>query len=435
MMPVHASAFGAIALVLALPAIAAGQASSPFPNRDAIATAVGHTTSVSSQEKPSGSTFTAGWRDGFFIQNENGDFRLQIGLLLNVDGRFAFDDSTQAITDTFLIRRARPYLRGRIARYFEFYVNPDFAGGTLVLQDAYVDTRFTNAFRVRIGKAKAPFGHERLQSVANILFLERGAPTAVAPNRDLGIQVLGDAGIFSYQAGVMNGAPDGGSVDLDSNDGKDLLGRVAARPFMKRLKSPLAGLGFALSGSWGKQSGPLALPIVRTSILQQIFLSYVGAAADGTRTRYSPFVVYYNKAFAGWFEYARSEMPIRRGTVVADIAQRGWQVVGSYVLTGEAASESGVRPKNNFDFGNGHWGAWQIAARYHAFSADEAAITLGLATPGSSHEAKAWTVGFNWYLNPFIKYVVDFERTVFDGDTHGPRPPENGLAFRMQLAF
>src|SRR6185503_15961536 len=97
------------------------------------------------------------------------------------DGRFALgsEAETVAVTDTFLIRRLRPYFRGRFARSFEFYVNPDFAGGVVVLQDAWVDTVFSPAFRIRLGKTKTPFGMERIQPVSNIVFFERGLPTSL----------------------------------------------------------------------------------------------------------------------------------------------------------------------------------------------------------------------------------------------------------------
>ena len=51
---------------------------------------------------------TAGWSDGFMVQSANGDYRLQFGLLLHADGRFALDDETNAVVDTFGIRRLRP---------------------------------------------------------------------------------------------------------------------------------------------------------------------------------------------------------------------------------------------------------------------------------------------------------------------------------------
>jgi phosphate-selective porin OprO/OprP len=363
-------------------------------------------------------------------------------LLVHADGRFALDDTNAQVADTFALRRLRPYLRGRFARRFEFYLNPDFAGSTLVVQDMYVDTVFAPAFRLRAGKGKTPFGMERLHSASNLLFAERALPTSVAPNRDIGIQVLGDVygGVISYLAGVMNGVPDGGSADLDTTDGKDVSARFIVRPFNKLPRHPLRGLYVALSGSSGKQTGT-PLPSFRTQTLQQPYFSYVngasGAANDGTRTRYSPQVSYYFKQFGGFAEYVHSEAPVRRADVRQDIAHVAWQAAGSWVLTGEAATDAavGVRPRSNFDFGQGHWGALQLAARYHTLRIDEDAFTLGFAAAGSSHKAESWTVGLNWYLTGNFRYTLNFERTVFDGNPDGPRRPENGIDIRTQVNF
>jgi len=252
--------------------------------------------------------------------------------------------------------------------------------------------------------------------------------------------VLGDiaGGAVSYLAGVMNGVADGGSADLDSNDGKDVSGRLVVRPFQKQpAGNPVRGLGLAISGSTGMQSGSLALPTLRTQSLLQPYFSYLGASADGRRTRYSPQAFYYHKAFGGFAEYVHSRVPVVEGALREEIAHTAWQVAGSLVLTGEAATDAGagVRPRANFDFGNGHWGAFQVAARYHTLEVDEAARTLGFALAGSSVKAAAWTLGLNWYLTPNFKYVVNFERTVFDGNADGARPAENGLAFRTQINF
>jgi phosphate-selective porin OprO/OprP len=382
---------------------------------------------------------TAGWDDGFFIQSANGDFRLQIGLLVHADGRFGLDDTAGNVSDAFLFRRLRPNLRGRFARRFEFYFNPDFAGGTLVVQDAYVDTVFAPAFRIRAGKGKTPFGLERLHSAANLLFFDRALPTALVPNRDIGVQVLGDisGGVVSYLAGVMNGVGDGGSADVDSNDSKDISGRVIVRPFTRIEGNPLKGLGLAIAGSNGRQTGPAALPSFRTQSLQQPYFSYSGASADGTRTRYSPQAFYYYGSFGGFAEYVRTKTPIRREGVRDEVAHTAWQVAASYVLTGESATDagSGVRPRASFDFGNGHYGAFQVAARYHTLEVDDRAFTLGFAAAGSSRKAESWTIGLNWILANNFKYVFNVERTVFDDDPDGPRPAENALVFRTQVNF
>ena len=383
-------------------------------------------------------------QEGFALESGDGDFRLQIGLLLQLDGRFALDDENSQVVDTFASRRIRPYLRGRIARRFEFYLDPDFAGGSLVLQDAYLDTIFAPALRVRAGKGKTPFGMERLHSASNLLFMERASPTALVPNRDLGIQVLGDisGGLISYLGGVMNGVPDGGSIDLDTTDSKDVSGRLIIRPFKKLPNThPAYGLGVAISGSSGKAIGAAALPSFRTQTLMQPYFAYANGATpavgDGTRVRYSPQIWYFYKAFGGWGEWVHTDTPIRREAVRDDVAHDAWQVAASWVLTGENATDAsaGIRPRAGFGFGNGGWGAFQVSVRYHVLEVDEAAFTHGFAAAGASRKAESWTLGLNWLITGNIKYILNFERTVFDDDTSGPRRPENALAFRTQLSL
>src|ERR1700704_2143177 len=82
----------------------------------------------------------AGFQDGFFVQTANGDSRLDFGMVAQTDGRFSLDDPPQII-DPFTIRKVRPTLTGRIAKYFEFKIDPDFGNGTVVLEDAYFDIR------------------------------------------------------------------------------------------------------------------------------------------------------------------------------------------------------------------------------------------------------------------------------------------------------
>ena len=379
--------------------------------------------------------FTAGWRDGFVLQSENGDYRLQVNALLQADGRFAIDDPQNNVIDTFLFRRIRPILQGRVANFFEFYFNPDFVGGVVNIRDAYVDTRFSPGFRIRVGKGKEPFGLERLHSASYLTFVERSLPTAVAPDRDIGVQVLGDlaGNVVSYTAGVFNGVADGQSAEVDTNDSKDVVGRVVVRPFVKNTRSHVAGLGLALAASSGRQ--PAVLPSFATSG-RQAFFSYDSAAVgDGVRNRISPQGFYSYKSVWAFGEYIRSEGAVRKNGISNDITHTSWVLAGSVVLTGEAAGDHGVRPRSVFDPGKHTWGAVQLAGRYHVLTIDPAAVRLGFASAGSSREARAFTIGANWYLNPYIKWVLNVERTVFDGNPNGARHAENDIVVRNQISF
>ena len=127
-------------------------------------TAVAAEAQAPAATEPPSAPFTAGWQDGFVIQSPNGDNRLVLGLTAQADGRFSLDDPLP-ITNTFAIRKARPTFSGRVAKYFDFKVMPDFGNGTAVLQDAYFDIRFSPKFRVRSGKDKTPVGYELLQEI------------------------------------------------------------------------------------------------------------------------------------------------------------------------------------------------------------------------------------------------------------------------------
>jgi phosphate-selective porin OprO/OprP len=316
---------------------------------------------------------------------------------------------------------------------------PDFGNGTVVVQDAYFDIRFSPTFHVRSGKDKTPVGYELLQGDAYLLFPERALASSLVPNRDIGIQAQGTlaGGKIFYAAGIFNGVPDGTSAvaELDANSGKDLAARAVLQPFASA-KTPgglLNGLGIQVGGSSGRQLG--ALPTFKTSVGQTYFSYSDTASASGIRNRVSPAVFYYYKSFGAFAEYMRSTQGVTKEGVETRVTNRGWEMTGSVVLTGEAASEHGVRPKNTFDPPNGKWGALQVLARYTTLAVDRAAFSAGLAAAHASREAKSFTIAANWYPAAFIKYYVTFERTIFTGGASGPRPPENVILFRAQLAF
>jgi len=375
--------------------------------------------------------------DGFVIQSGT-DYRLRIGGYAQVDGRFYAQDKDSVATNNFLLRRARPIFQGTVAKYFDFYLNTDFGQGQVTLYDAYLNVKTSNKLQLRVGKFKPPVGLERLQSAQTLLFVERALPTALVPNRDVGAQLHGElaGGVATYAVGVFDGAVDGALIDTDTNDGKDVAGRIFFQPFARGGSSALKGLGLGIAGTRGKQLG--ALPSFRTGG-QIVFFSYVTTAtADGTRTRVTPQGSFYAGPVGLFGEWTRSRQQVRKGTDAAQIANEAWEVSGSVVLTGEAATATGVRPRRLFDPSKGTWGALELAARVNGFDVDPAAFSRGYADPArSASKARAWAVGLNWYLNRNVKYVLDYERTTFTGGATGggDRRPEDAILFRTQVAF
>jgi len=375
-------------------------------------------------------------QDGFLIQSEDGAFRLRIAGYTHADGRFYAGDEDELGTSAFLLRRVRPIVSGTFARIFDFTIMPDFGGGVAVLQDGFIEARYSEKARLRIGKFKAPFGLERLQSATVILFVERALPSSLAPIRDVGAQLHGELGrgVAAYAVGVFDGALDGGSVDTDTNDGKDVAGRVFLQPFKTSKAKAAQGIGIGIAATTGKQEG--ALPALR-SPGQLTFFSYAtGVVAGGTRTRLSPQASYANGPFRLIGEYVRSSQDVRKGTETSRVTNDGWQATAAFLLTGETPAAGVVSPKAPFEKGKG-WGAFELAARYSELDVDDAVFARGLADPDrSASKARAIGVGLNWYLTKNFKSVVDYERTTFEGGrTGGDRETENALLFRAQVSF
>jgi phosphate-selective porin OprO and OprP len=97
------------------------------------------------------------------------------------------------------------------------------------------------------------------------------------------------------------------------------------------------------------------------------------------------------------------------------------------------SSDRGVTPRRRFDPEAGTWGAFQIAARYASLQIDPDTFTLGLASAGASRRADAAGVSATWYPNQYVKYVLSYERTVFDQAPDGPRRAEHAVVFRLQV--
>lgn len=391
---------------------------------------------------------TAG-KDGFGFKSADGVFHLRLRATLQTDSRWYQEQPAAGspATDTFVVRRLRPVIEGTVFEKYGFRIMPEFAGSTFSLLDLFLDANFASGFRVRTGKFKAPVGLERLQSPADLLMVERAFPTQLLPNRDVGIQVHGDLfdGALSYALGAFDGTVDGQSTVQDNNNGKDIAGRLYARPFKNGDLNGLAGLNLGVAFTTGTQSGSAAAGNLPSFVTpgQIGFFSYAtGAYADGTRLRLSPQFYYSHGSFGALGEYALSRQAIarssRRGQTVAHNA---WQLTLSYVLTGEDAGYTRVSPRENFDWPQGTWGAFEIVARVSTLKIDDDTFTgtasERLADPATqARKATDYGLGLNWHLNSAVKVVLNYEVTKFEGGAvNGDKNDERVLLTRFQIAY
>jgi phosphate-selective porin OprO/OprP len=387
---------------------------------------------------------TANAKDGFSLKSADGQYSLRLRGYAQADGRFFPSDDAGTIPNNFLLRRARPILEVTVGQYFGFRIMPDFGNGQTALLDAYWEGRFDPALSVRAGKFKPPIGFERIQSATDINFAERGLPTNLAPSRDIGLQVGGEAGgVLEYQLGVFNGAADLASADGDLNDSKDLAARVFVQPIQD---GALKGVGVGISGSTGIARGSATATDLAAyrSASQQTFFRYRADAlapentviAEGRRSRLSPHAYIGLGSFGVLGEYIVNRQQVRRGATVAQLTHKAWQASGSFFLTGEHAGFRSPTPRKPFDLKAGTFGAVELAARYGELAIDDDAFPV-LADPASAAGmAKALGLGVNWHLSRQIKVLVSYEHTTFDGGAEGgDRASENFVVTRFQHSF
>jgi len=423
---------------------------------------------------------------GFGIRS--GDFEIRLRGLVQLDGRFyTGDPGAQGFKDTFLLRRAEPSFEGQLNKLIAFKIVGQLApnsGNSASVVDVYADLRFHPAATVRVGRYKSPVGLENLESSGNLEFVERGLPNELVPGRDYGAQLQGAfcGTVVSYALGVSNGTADGrDAAASDVDNRKDLAGRVFVEPF-RNIPGAFQGLGLGIAGSRGSRvpvaqttstglnaagtatqfnaAGDTAnaqLPTYR-SPGQQNFFSYITSAnsavssaaaqagvvqADGLVTRWSPQAYYYFRSLGLLGEYAVSQQHVTRGANAAALANKAWQGLASFVLTGEDASYAGVKPRH--PLGGDGWGALELVARYAVLDVDDKAFASTLAASfadpsKSASKASDVGVGLNWYITPNAKLDLNFDRTRFVGGagTVGAvtdRPAETAIFSRVQYSF
>ncbi|HEX5272558.1 MAG TPA: porin, partial [Gemmataceae bacterium] len=223
----------------------------------------------------------------------------------------------------------------------------------------------------------------------------------------------------------------------------------------------LGGLQVGASGGVGKEEEAVLPNPLRTPETVPFFAFNSTVRADGVRWRLSPEVVYFHGPLGLAAQYFRMEQHLTPTFVgpgsqfVLDVPYTGFYVLGTYLVTGEARTTYSMPIKPFRPFDPCHplqgTGAWEVVARVSRLDlgADvfeplriSRTSTISLANPAlSSRGATESTVGFNWYLNAWVRMQFNWEHDWFDSPvTLGPGPAgrlshQDVLVTRLQFIF
>jgi phosphate-selective porin OprO and OprP len=386
-------------------------------------------------------------------------FTLRTTGFVHLDSRSALTAGPEADSDVFF-RRVRLTLDGRLFGQFEYRFMWDQMIDPLIPYDFHLDWRPIHEFNVRVGGFKSSFGFERRARSYALLFIERGFPTALAPNREMGVFLYGQTrdGFFSYDVSVGTGAENLG-VLYEFRGSPDLAGRIYFQPF--RLRPDLENLkylGIGFSGTfgreWGRPDDP-RLQGVRATPRRSVYggrllFDYYDDAegttfAHGVRDRQSVHAHWRHGQFNTMFEYVRSANQVARndGTTTSPartgyLANHAWQVVLSMTLNPEDQNTFfGVVPSRPFNPRLGQWGGATVAVRYHELYLDPRTFPEFADPDLWARTLRAVGASFQWHVNLLVEVQLDLEVTVprTAEATNASLPTETAIMTRVELRY
>jgi phosphate-selective porin OprO/OprP len=399
-------------------------------------------------------------QDGLLVSSADGQYWANVRGYVQLDGRTYLDGGTKnGLTDTFLVRSARPIIEAKMTDYMDARFMPDFGKGSTTLLDAYgnfhpAPNSKWDWINFRVGEMKSPVGLERWESESDVLFVERGQTTNLVPFRDIGIMAYGYplSKQVEYEFGVMNGAADFQANTGDTDQNKDIVGRIFTHPLVWTGVDALKGLGVGVAGTYGNHQGTPTAGNSLTGLItngyvtfgQRPFFTYSAATdfANGTQWRINPQFMYYNGPFGSYGEYVINSQQVGHGATIPaattrELRNTAWEGVASYVLTGENAAFDGVKPAHDFNPKAGDWGAFELVGRLSGLEVDKNAFPTFSSLATSSSSAFERTVGATWYWSHAVKFNLDFSYTTFDHGAlnNADHEPERAVIARTQLRF
>ena len=217
-----------------------------------------------------------------------------------------FEDDN--VDDTFEIRRAFVALSGKIQSDVAFKVQVDAAASSNILRDGWIKYSGLPWAVITLGQFKIPFSHEQITGASKLDTIERSrVATALSYGRDLGLMLEGDVvdEALLYAVAIVNGT---GRNTADSNDSKDVVGRVVVAPFkFKRGDNAFGDLRAGVSFQTGRQAP--------------------SGTDEGSRNRCGALLMYAYENFEMKSEYIFQDMEQTDGS---SRYSDGWYITGMY---------------------------------------------------------------------------------------------------------
>ena len=396
---------------------------------------------------------TAETNGGVKIKSDDGRFEANVGGRIHFDGNLvkedkdaAFGSSANPAQSGFFFRRIYLTLAGKLYGW-TYKIEPDFApnntsGATAIaFQDVYLAT-VLGPGELQIGQRKPFRAMEDLTSSNDVLMMERpfasssGGTFKGGADREFqeGLFYHGNGDNYTWGTSFSTLRRDNGP----GTEGWSTSGRFTLAPL--NAEGSIMHLGASISYERPKNDQSKT-PSSTPEGIGAGGYAYAGRRGPtqnlGITTHpATTFGLEYANAFGPWFLQGEfmNQLELGDGSATAPSNQtiQAWYVQTSFLLTGETRpykKADGVftNPKPQYS-----GGAVELTARYDdAKNKDNPTACKGGAT---KCEISAITVGANYYVNPKVRFMLNYIIGKNDLGALGKDKPKT-LAARAQLSF
>lgn len=401
---------------------------------------------------------TAETKGGLTVKTDDGRFEMKIGGRIHFDTYVVDEDRSAAFGSSTLLDQGgtafrRTYLTITGKAYgWKYKFENDFAAGASPgsYREMWVSTEALGG-EVLIGQFKPFRGMEELASSNEITLIERPvtSATGIYAGRQF-LMGLGYKGIaadrFGYQAAVQSLSPAG----TGPTEGIHYGGRLYLAP----MKDDGRALHFGLSASVDDE-GPAssaASPAFGYAGRRGPVMNFGNAGAavapnlDGaSQTTVAAEVGSSLGPVTLQAEVAQATLDNThlRGGAPADSDVLAYYLQASWFITGERAPYKIDRGAFGKPKPAGENGAWELAARYETIenSDDDGAVAVCTITTGAAGTfatgnecvATVATAGLNWYVNPNVRFMLNYY--MGEGSNGLAKDKPEAVTLRTQFSF
>lgn len=353
------------------------------------------------------------WKSGLTLQSNDANFKMKIGGRIQYDHAvYNQNEDLESLHGPLATKNGTKFRRAWLSNVGTLYKNVDFGlfvaleGGKVGFRGAYMGLKNIPLLgHIRVGQLKEPIRLEVSTSSKHLLFLERSFAVDYAPIFNNGLLIYNDFlnKRLSAQFGLFRNADLNKANDIEANGGYNITQRITGLPVLEKTHF------FHLGGSYSFRK-----PSDHTLRIRSRPESHVGekyyidtdVIQEVDHSNMVNFEALFGiNSFSIQGEYLSTEVKRLARSLEKNLRFSTYYIQGSYCLTGEKRSYknslsgvNAINPLRNFDGANGY-GALEIAAKYSQSDLNSGAVKGGA--------QKDVTLGFNWYLNPLTKVVLN----------------------------